>query len=75
MPQDVITQPPTSRTPTAGPHDPYEDYELPVEGFKGTPEEIERQWYEKCYPDAGTPLGSSPGAPSSWAGSWEEFSP
>jgi OPT family oligopeptide transporter len=31
------------------PHDPYEDYELPVEGFKGTAEEIERQWYEKCY--------------------------
>jgi len=27
----------------------YENYELPVEGFKGTPEEIERQWYEKCY--------------------------
>jgi putative OPT family oligopeptide transporter len=30
-------------------HDPYENYELPVEGFKGTPDEIERQWYEKCY--------------------------
>jgi OPT family oligopeptide transporter len=29
--------------------DPYENYLLPVEGFKGTPEEIERQWYEKCY--------------------------
>jgi len=29
--------------------DPYENYELPVEGFKGTAEEIERQWYEKCY--------------------------
>ncbi len=23
--------------------------ELPVEGFRGTPEEIERQWYEKTY--------------------------
>ena len=22
---------------------------LPVDGFKGTPEEIERQWYEKVY--------------------------
>ncbi|NMC42927.1 MAG: OPT family oligopeptide transporter [candidate division Zixibacteria bacterium] len=30
-------------------HDAYENYELPVEGFKGSPEEIERQWYEKCY--------------------------
>jgi len=25
------------------------EYELPVEGFTGTPEEIERQWYERCY--------------------------
>lgn len=33
----------------AAAHDAYENYELPVEGFKGTPEEIERQWYEKCY--------------------------
>jgi putative OPT family oligopeptide transporter len=30
-------------------HDPYENYELPIDGFKGTAEEIERQWYEKCY--------------------------
>jgi uncharacterized oligopeptide transporter (OPT) family protein len=30
-------------------HDPYEDYILPVQGFKGTPEDIERQWYENCY--------------------------
>jgi OPT family oligopeptide transporter len=30
-------------------HDPYEEYELPVDGFKGTADEIERQWYEKCY--------------------------
>src|SRR5687767_11852192 len=22
---------------------------MPVEGFKGTPEQIERQWYEQCY--------------------------
>ena len=29
--------------------DPYEDYELPVEGFTGTAEEVERQWYEQCY--------------------------
>ncbi|HOD67096.1 MAG TPA: OPT family oligopeptide transporter [candidate division Zixibacteria bacterium] len=29
--------------------DAYENYELPIEGFKGTAEEIERQWYERCY--------------------------
>ena len=23
--------------------------DLPVEGFRGTPEEIERQWYEQVY--------------------------
>jgi OPT family oligopeptide transporter len=26
-----------------------EDFELPIEGFKGTPEEIERQWFEQVY--------------------------
>ena len=25
------------------------DRPLPVDGFKGTPEEIERQWYEQVY--------------------------
>ncbi len=25
------------------------DRPLPVAGFKGTPEEIERQWYEQVY--------------------------
>jgi OPT family oligopeptide transporter len=29
--------------------DPYENYELPVEGFKGTPEEVERLWFDQCY--------------------------
>jgi OPT family oligopeptide transporter len=28
---------------------PKDDFELPVEGFQGTPEEIERQWFEKVY--------------------------
>ncbi len=37
------------RGEAAVPHDPYEDYELPVEGFQGTAEEIERQWHERCY--------------------------
>lgn len=29
--------------------EPQDDFELPVEGFQGTPEEIERQWFEKVY--------------------------
>lgn len=33
--------------------DPYENYEMPIEGFKGTPEEIERQWFEQCYKGRG----------------------
>src|ERR1035441_4243674 len=28
---------------------PAVEFELPVEGFTGTPEEIERQWFEKIY--------------------------
>jgi uncharacterized oligopeptide transporter (OPT) family protein len=39
---------PASR-PTETPADPYENYDLPIHGFKGTPEEIERQWYEQCF--------------------------
>jgi len=27
----------------------FENFELPVDGFQGTPEEVEQQWYEKCY--------------------------
>ncbi len=33
--------------------DPYEGYEMPIEPFSGTPEEIERQWYERCYKGRG----------------------
>src|SRR5512135_2033557 len=29
------------------------DLDLPVQGFKGTPEEIERQWFEKIYTGRG----------------------
>jgi OPT family oligopeptide transporter len=32
---------------------PQDDFELPVEGFQGTPEEIERQWFEKVYKGRG----------------------
>lgn len=42
-------QPTVVSADTQASHDAYENYELPVDGFKGTPEEIERQWYEKCY--------------------------
>jgi len=30
-------------------HDPYADYELPVTPFRGSPDEVERAWYERCY--------------------------
>ena len=33
----------------AGSTDPYADYELPIEGFRGSPDEVERQWFERCY--------------------------
>src|ERR1035438_3893259 len=29
------------------------DLDLPIQGFKGTPEEIERQWFEKVYTGRG----------------------
>jgi OPT family oligopeptide transporter len=32
---------------------PEDDFELPIAGFKGTPEEIERQWFEKVYKGRG----------------------
>ena len=32
---------------------PTAEFELPVEGFTGTPEEIERQWFEKVYKGRG----------------------
>src|SRR6185369_13623352 len=35
--------------PTGTPNQPPVEFELPVEGFKGTPEEIERQWFEQVY--------------------------
>jgi putative OPT family oligopeptide transporter len=32
---------------------PEEDFQLPITGFQGTPEEIERQWFEKVYKGRG----------------------
>lgn len=46
---DQQKQHPSGGGEAAVSHDAYENYELPVEGFKGTAEEIERQWYDKCY--------------------------
>jgi len=44
--------------PPASPAEPVEavsdaDLDLPIRGFKGTPEEIERQWFEKIYTGRG----------------------
>jgi len=36
-------------TPPTGTQQAGDDFKLPIEGFTGTPEEIERQWYEKVY--------------------------
>ena len=32
------------------------EIELPIEGFKGTPEEIERQWFEQVYQKRGATM-------------------
>jgi uncharacterized oligopeptide transporter (OPT) family protein len=44
--------------PSTSPAEPVEavsdgDLDLPIRGFKGTPEEIERQWFEKIYTGRG----------------------
>ncbi len=49
--------------PTSSHHDPYENYQFPIEPFQGTPEEIERQWFEQVYKGRGDASPSSPGAP------------
>ncbi len=38
---------------TPGEAAPDADLDLPIQGFKGTPEEIERQWFEKIYTGRG----------------------
>jgi len=40
LPKTAATESQAART---------EEYQLPVAGFQGTPEEIDRQWFEKCY--------------------------
>lgn len=39
----------SSADPPALPYAANTEYQLPVAGFQGTPAEIERQWYERCY--------------------------
>jgi OPT family oligopeptide transporter len=47
----TTTMPPPTETESAPspPADPYADYDMPVDGFEGSPDEVERQWYEQCY--------------------------
>ena len=49
---------PDLKEPTRAPDGPAgaasdADLDLPIQGFKGTPEEIERQWFEKIYTGRG----------------------
>ncbi len=49
MSMDQENRRPSERSDAQVSRDAYANYELPVEGFKGTAEEVENQWYEKCY--------------------------
>ena len=40
---------PSGSNPAGSPPAGAADFDLPIEGFKGTPEEVERQWFEKVY--------------------------
>lgn len=43
------SKPPAHGQDTPGAESSAYEFQLPVEGFTGTPEEIERQWFEKVY--------------------------
>jgi uncharacterized oligopeptide transporter (OPT) family protein len=49
--QDLNKSSATAAAPAPAPDEA--NFELQVEGFKGTPEEIERQWFEKVYTGRG----------------------
>jgi uncharacterized oligopeptide transporter (OPT) family protein len=51
MSHDVDKQAATSVAPAAETSDA--DLDLPIKGFKGTPDEIERQWFERIYTGRG----------------------
>jgi uncharacterized oligopeptide transporter (OPT) family protein len=40
---------PMNEAPPPPAKEPESDFELPLAGFKGTPEEQDRQWFEQCY--------------------------
>jgi OPT family oligopeptide transporter len=48
MSQEKDVRPPGTAKPAGA-----DDFELPIAGFKGTPEEIERQWFEQVYKGRG----------------------
>ena len=54
MSRDTTKQPGTGEVSTIEP--PASGPELAIRGFKGTPEEIERQWFEKVYTGRGDSL-------------------
>jgi putative OPT family oligopeptide transporter len=43
----------TPASPSSNPSTAAAEYELPVAGFQGSPREIERQWFERCYKGRG----------------------
>ena len=51
MSHDLDKQPESAATAVHVPSDA--DLDLPVKGFKGTPDEIERQWFDKIYTGRG----------------------
>jgi len=49
----MTTSTPPTEPATAAYSTTHKEYELPINGFTGTPDEIERQWFEKCYKGRG----------------------
>lgn len=45
--------PPTAPRSAGTPAPDHDDRPLPIEGFQGTPDEVERQWYEQVYKGRG----------------------
>lgn len=53
MPDEDLDTPLRVDANTSSPSSPANDFELPIAGFQGTPEEIERQWFEQVYKGRG----------------------
>jgi len=56
MEETTTQQRPTRQGSPGNPWPDESEYQLPIYGFEGTPEEIERQWYEKAYRGRGDTL-------------------